>query len=329
MRTILPTSNGKFTSASEFVFMLLPVSGILIALGLHLSLPNVYPENYVPEAYAKFLILCLVIYATLTVIACFWQTLRKKLVYLSGILLIFFLAVELLDILTLKSGVLELPFIPSPDKTIASFTLYPDKVAPSFFASMKLLLTGFAIGAVTGFISGILMGWSKICNYWLSPILKLVGPVPSAAWLPIAVVIMPSNHAAGLFLIAFAVWFPLTLMLSSAIRSTNIKLVEAARVMGASEIYILFHVALPAALPSIFDGLFMGLSSSFGALVIAEMLGVKEGLGWYLTWAKSWSDYGRVFSTTGIFIIIFFLLIQLLFWFRKKVLKWQEGLVRW
>lgn len=329
MRAILPTSKGKLTSASEFVFMLLPFSGILIALGLHLSLPNVYPENYEPEVYAKFLILCLVIYVTLTVIACFWQAFREKLVYLSGILLIFFLSVELLDILTLKSGVLELPFIPSPDKTIASFTLYPDKVVPSFFASMKLLLTGFAIGAVTGFVSGILMGWSKICNYWLSPILKLVGPVPSAAWLPIAVVIMPSNHAAGLFLIAFAVWFPLTLMLSSAIRSTNIKLVEAARVMGASEIYILFHVALPAALPSIFDGLFMGLSSSFGALVIAEMLGVKDGLGWYLTWAKSWSDYGRVFSTTGIFIITFFLLIQLLFWFRKKVLKWQAGLVRW
>lgn len=329
MRAILPTSKGKLTSAPELVFMFLPIAGILIALGLHLSLPNVYPENYVPEVYAKFLVGCLVIYIVCMLIACFVRCLRVKLVYLSGILLAFFLAIELLDILTLKSGVLELPFIPSPDKTLSSFTLYPDKVIPSFFASMKLLLTGFAIGAITGFISGILMGWSRICNYWLSPILKLVGPVPSAAWLPIAVVIMPSNHAAGLFLIAFAVWFPLTLMLSSAIRSTNIKLVEAARVMGASEPYILFHVALPAALPSIFDGLFMGLSSSFGALVIAEMLGVKEGLGWYLTWAKSWSDYGRVFSTTGIFIIIFFLLIQLLFYVRKKVLKWQSGLVRW
>lgn len=231
--------------------------------------------------------------------------------------------------MTIKSGAWELPFIPSPDKTLASFTLYPDVVIPSFFATMQLLITGFFIGVVTGFLSGVLMGWSKVCNYWIAPILKLVGPVPSAAWLPIAVVIMPTNHAAGLFLIALSVWFPLTLMLSSAIRSTNVRQVEAARVMGASEWYILVHVALPAALPSFFDGLFMGLSSSFGAVIIAEMLGVKEGLGWYLTWAKGWSDYGRVFSTTGIFIITFFLLIQLLFWVRKKVLKWQEGLVRW
>lgn len=327
--SVLPKTTKRMVTPRELVFMLLPLSGMLIALGAHLVLPNVYPEDYISETYPVFLMGCICIYIVIAGISCFLPKLRAKVVYLSGILLVAFLAVEILDILTLKSGVLELPFVPSPDKTLSCFTLYLDKVIPSFFASMNLLLTGFAIGAVTGFLSGILMGWSKICNYWLSPILKLVGPVPSAAWLPIAVVIMPSNRAAGLFLIAFAVWFPLTLMLSSAIRSTNIKLIEAARVMGASETYILFHVALPNALPAIFDALFMGLSSSFGALVVAEMLGVKDGLGWYLTWAKSWADYGRVFSTTGIFIIIFFCLIQLLFWIRKKVLKWQDGLVRW
>ncbi len=64
---------------------------------------------------------------------------------------------------------------------------------------------------VAGFVSGNLVGWSKVCNYWFSPILKIIGPVPSAAWLPIAVALMPTLRAAGLFLIATAVWFPLTL----------------------------------------------------------------------------------------------------------------------
>ena len=315
--------------SKEFLFLLLPVSAILISMGTHISLPNVYPADYDPQTYFPFVEVCLVVYIGLVMISLFWKKLRMILVNLSGIIFVAFLLIEVLDIMTLKTGMLELPFIPSPDKTLSSFTLYPDRVIPSLFASMQLLLTGCLIGFVTGFISGVLMGWSKIANYWISPILKLVGPVPSAAWLPIAVVIMPDNHAAGLFLIALSVWFPLTLMLSSAIRATDVRLVESARVMGASEAYILFHVALPAAMPAIFDGLFMGLSASFGALVVAEMLGVKDGLGWYLTWSKQWSDYGRVFSTTGIFIIIFFLLIQLLFFIRRKVLKWQKGLVRW
>lgn len=319
----------RLVTWQEFAALLLPISGMLIALGLHIALPNVYPEDYVPTVYAPTLVGCLAIYGVVMGISCFWPRLRKPLVHLSAIIMAFFLTVAVIDVLTLKSGVLELPFIPCPDKVISTYTLYPDELFSGFIASMKLLLTGFTIGAVTGFFCGVAMGWSKICNYWLTPILKLIGPLPTAALLPIAVVTMPSNHAAGLFLIALSVWFPMTLMLSSAIKSTDKRKVEVARVLGASETYILFHVALPAALPAMFDGLFMGLSGSFGGLVVAEMLGVKGGLGWYMIWAKNWSDYGRVFSTTGIFIIIFFVLIQILFCVRDRVLKWQKGLVRW
>lgn len=326
---VLPVPVRRMVTAKEAVWLLLPISGILIALGTTMALPNIYPESYVPDTYWRFLLLCLGVYVVLMIVSYFFERFRKALLHLTGIIFVAFLALEVTDILTAKTGFWQLPFMPSPDKIVSSLTLYPETVIPSFFASMRLLLTGFAIGGVTGFLSGLFMGWSKICNYWLSPILKLIGPIPSAAWLPIAVVIMPSNYAAGLFLIAISCWFPLTLMLSSAIKSTDKSKVEAARVLGASETYIMLHVALPSALPAIFDGLFMGLSSSFGGLLIAEMLGVKEGLGWYLTWAKSWSDYGRVFSTTGIFIVTFFLLIQLLFLIRDHVMKWQKGLVRW
>ena len=326
---ILEEPSGRIATAKEIVAMLLPVSGMLIALGLHLSLPNVYPEDYVPTVYGGFLVACLVVYVIVAAVSCFVPKLRKPIVHLSPIIMVFFLTIEVLDVLTLKSGFLELPFIPSPDRVLATYTLYTDDLIPSIIASGKLLFSGFFIGAATGFVSGLLMGWSKICNYWMSPILKLIGPLPTAALLPVSVVIMPSNHAAGLFLIALSVWFPLTLLLSSSPRATDRRQIEAARVLGASEWYILWHVALPSSLPSIFDGLFMGLSSSFGGLVVAEMLGVKAGLGWYLTWAKSWSDYGRVFSTTGIFIVVFFLLIQLLFAIRNRVMKWQKGLVRW
>ena len=159
--------------------------------------------------------------------------------------------------------------------------------------------------------------------------LKVIGPVPSAAWLPIAVVLMPSAHLAGVFLISVAIWFPLSLMLSSAIRSTDKRKIEAARVMGASEPYILFHVALPAAVPDIFTALFMGLSSSFGALLISEQLGVKAGLGWYINWATQWGEYYKVFASVGIFIIIFYLLINVLFKVRDRVMTWQKSVVRW
>jgi NitT/TauT family transport system permease protein len=327
--SFLPVPEKRIATPRELLFLLLPIAGILIALGLHLATPDVYPEGYEPTTYGYTLLVCLIIYIIFAAFSCFFPKLRVKVLHLTGLLFALFLALELLDILTLKTGILRLPFMPSPDKTLSTFTTRTAELAESFVASMQLLLTGLVIGAATGFISGLLIGWSRICAYWFSPVMKIIGPMPSAAWLPIAVAIMPSSRAAGLFLIALAMWFPFTLMFSSAIRDTDRRLVETARVLGASETYIMFNVALPASLPAIFTGLFMGMSNSFSALIVAEMLGVKSGLGWYIIWAQGWGEYGRVFSTVGLFIVIFFVLITLLFKLRDHVMKWQKGLVRW
>lgn len=82
-------------------------------------------------------------------------------------------------------------------------------------------------------------------------------------------------------------------------------------------------------MPGIFNGLFMGLSSSFTALVVAEQLGVKGGLDWYINWSAAWVEYGKVFCVVGLFVIIFYLLTTLLFKIRDHVMKWQEGAVKW
>lgn len=313
----------------EFVKMLVPFSGMFIALGLHMGLPNIYPDGYVSSFYPTFLVVCMLAYATIMAIGCFVPPLRKRILHSSYLIAGFFMLFALWDMLTLKTGTLLLPFMPSPDKVLAVVPQNAESIVQNLCASMLLLGEGVAIGIVTGMLSGLLIGWSRFADYWFSPILKIIGPVPSAAWLPIAVAIMPSAHAAGVFLISLAVWFPLTLMLSSALRRTDARKIEAARVLGASEPYILFHVALPSAIPSVFTGLFMGLSASFGALIISEQLGVKAGLGWYINWASSWAEYAKVFASVGLFIIIFYTLINILFKIRDHVMRWQKPIVRW
>lgn len=319
----------QLTTFREFMKMLLPIPFIMIAYGMTLGLPNIYPEGYVESWYPLFLIVSLIVYVIAMLIACFvpkWRNILVKYCYLIAAV---YITIEVIDILTLKTGCLLLPFAPSPDRVLEAVPTNAQQYVKNLVASMILLAEGVIAGLISGFITGLLMGWSKIANYWFAPVLKFIGPVPSAAWLPIAVVLMPTAHTAGVLLIAVAIWFPLSLMLSSAIRSTDKRKIEAARTMGATESYILFHVALPAAVPQIFDALFMGLSSSFGALIISEQLGVKAGLGWYINWASSWGEYYKVFATVGIFIIIFYILITLLFKLRDRVMKWQQSVVRW
>ncbi len=317
----------------DFVKLLLPVAGTLIALGEWYGTPIVYPITYTtdvdPVYLPTFLFVYLAVYAMFFVVAIFSGRVRLRMHKLAWLLWALPVLLALWDYTTLKTGFFKLPFTPGPDKVLSVLPNNWQTILENFGFSIRLLGTGLAIGLVTGFISGILIGWSHFCDYWLSPLMKVIGPVPSAAWVPIVVALLPTAYAATLFLIALAMWFPLTLMLSSALKSTDIKKIEAARVLGAGEFYILFHVALPLALPNVFNGLFMGLASSFNALVVAEQLGVKGGLGWYINWSAAWAQYANVFCVVGIFIIIFYLLVTLLFKIRDHVMKWQEGTVKW
>ena len=82
-------------------------------------------------------------------------------------------------------------------------------------------------------------------------------------------------------------------------------------------------------MPHVFVGLFMGLGTSFAVLVVAEMLGVKAGLGWYLQWAQGWAAYANMYAALLIIALFCSGLITVLFRLRDRLLSWQKGLVRW
>jgi NitT/TauT family transport system permease protein len=180
-----------------------------------------------------------------------------------------------------------------------------------------------------GLITGTLMGWYQRCNFWIGPVLKIIGPIPATAWLPIAMVAFPTSFSASVFLIALAVWFPVTVMTSSGIANVSKSYFEVARTLGGDQKYMILKVAIPAAMPMIFIGLFMGMGASFLTLIAAEMLGVKAGLGWYINWAQGWAEYHKVYTALILIAVIFSGMIALLFKLRDKLLVWQKGLIRW
>ena len=73
----------------------------------------------------------------------------------------------------------------------------------------------------------------------------------------------------------------------------------------------------------------MGLGASFSILVTAEMMGVKSGLGWYLSWAQGWASYSNMYAALLVMALLCSGLITLLFAGRNRVLAWQKGTVKW
>jgi NitT/TauT family transport system permease protein len=233
------------------------------------------------------------------------------------------------ELVTAKFAVLPRPFFASPQALLEVFTDDYPKLGDSVWHSLCLLMGGYVIGAVIGFIAGIAIGWSRVVGYWAHPVLRLVGPLPATAWLPVAFFAFPSSHSASTFLIALATGFPVTVLTWSGVAGVNRAYYDVARTMGASQRFLVLKVAIPAAMPSVFVGLFMGLGASFSVLVVAEMMGVKSGLGWYLQWAQGWAAYANMYAALLVMALMCTGLITLLFRVRDRLLAWQKGLVKW
>jgi NitT/TauT family transport system permease protein len=153
--------------------------------------------------------------------------------------------------------------------------------------------------------------------------------MPATAWLPLAFYFFSSNRTASTFLIALTTAFPVAVLTSSGVSSVNSAYYDIARTLGASQRFLVLKVAIPAAMPDVFVGLFMGLGSSFAVLVVAEMLGVKAGLGYYLQWAQGWAAYANIYAALLLMSLLFSGLITLQFKLRNRMLAWQGGLLRW
>ncbi|MDP4145086.1 MAG: ABC transporter permease subunit [Bacillota bacterium] len=232
------------------------------------------------------------------------------------------------DTITLKTGILPLPYFPWMDRIINSAITDRAILAASVSASLKLLGTGYIAGALIGFITGVLAGWNEKWNYWITPLTKLIGPIPVTTWIPIVMLLAPSNFSGSVFLIALGVWFPVSITTSSGVSSVRRAFFEVAKTLGADEKFLIFNVAIPAALPNVFIGLFQGMGVACATLIVAEMMGVKAGLGWYITWSIGWAEYSKVFASILIICITFTAVNSLLNVVKNKVLSWQKGVVK-
>ena len=300
----------------------------LICLAVHWLVSKTEPPAET-RSYFVFLWNFLAV-ALLLAIAQLWlPALRRRMRQMGPIFAAALMTLCAWELITTGFRLLPLPYFPSPAGVFQSLINDRALLFDSTWHSLVLLLGGYALGVVAGLISGICIGWSTPVRYWGMPILKVVGPIPATAWIPLAMVVSPSAVFSAAALIALAVWFPVTMLTASGISNTRASYLDVARTLGAGRRYLIFRVAIPAALPSIFIGLFMGLGASFLTLVVAETVGVKSGLGWYVSWAQGWAEYGKVFAALVIMAAFFSTIMTVLFKVRDRMLVWQKGVIKW
>jgi len=325
---------------AETVFAALPVVktrpqtllavpvGACIALAIHFFIPK--QEPVAPTHYYPLLLFVMLGFGLLgAALYPFSDGLRKRMRHMCPVLGVATMTAGIWELVTSCLGLLPLPYFPGPEGVFGSMVSDYKLLFDSTWHSLVLLVTGYFIGVLIALVTGVTIGWFPHARYWGIPLLKVVGPIPATAWIPLAMVLAPSALFSAVGLISLAVWFPVTMLTASGISSTRASYLDVARTLGANRFYLVFRVAIPAAMPNIFIGLFMGLGTSFLTLVVAENVGVKSGLGWYVSWAQGWAEYGKVYGALIIMAAFFSTIMTVLFKVRDRVLVWQKGVIKW
>lgn len=319
--------NKKLKTIRTYV---LPFIAALLSFVLYFAIPESGKQKKMPAPYYMGFLLAGVCALVIAIVAGFFakdfgKKLYGKLPFYAGT--ITFLA--LLNTLVSKTALLPVLYFPSLDRICGLLWTQKVFLLKNLLFSLGLLAQGFVYGLLAGFFTGLALGYNRRVGYWLNPVTKFLGPVPTTAWIPLALSVFPTTHGANVFLIAFAVWFPVTLMTASGIQSVSKVFFEVSETLGAQTFFKVFRVAVPASLPQIFLGLFYGIVSSFATLMAVEMNGNSQGIGWYINWQKSVMMYDGVYAGLIIIAVLCSFILTLLFKIRDKIMVWQKGVIRW
>ena len=231
------------------------------------------------------------------------------------------------ELTTAKFGWLPKPFFSPPHGLLNVYVTDGPRILICIAYTLRLWGLGFLSGIAAGYAVGVALGWSKRFAYWGMPILKLIGPVPATAWIPVTFYFFPTTFVASIFIVALASGIPVAILTASGVASINKSYYDVGRVLGADNWYLIRKIAVPGSLPHVFVGLFMGLYYSFAVLVVAEMLGAKFGLGWYIQFQTAYSGYANVYATLLIMALLCSGVVRLLFSARDRLLNWQKGFI--
>jgi NitT/TauT family transport system permease protein len=149
------------------------------------------------------------------------------------------------------------------------------------------VLSGLGLAAVVGIPLGMLMGRWRPAERFCLPLISVLMPIPSLAWVPVFILWFGLGNAATIMLVFYAATFPLTYNTWTGVRSVDRLWLRAASAMGADERALFRKVILPGSLPFVVTGLRQAFARSWIAVVGGEMIAASAwGLGWVIFDAK-------------------------------------------
>ena len=217
-------------------------------------------------------------------------------------------------------------FLPSPAKTLESAKnmFLTGGFLSDIRMSVQRVLIGFLISAMVGIPLGLLIGTYAPFSAFLEPFFSFFRYLPASAFIQLFILWIGIGESAKVAIIIVGSVAQIILMVATNVRNVSLSLIEVSYTLGVSKFGVFFKIILPKCMPDIVDTLRIVLGWAWTYIIVAEMIGASEGIGFMITQA------GRQFMISKIFVgiitigIIGLALDMLCMFLRKILFPWNE-----
>jgi len=172
---------------------------------------------------------------------------------------------------------------------------------PDIGASVLRIVLGFIISSVVAIPVGMLMGSYKVFEASLEPPIDFMRYTPAVAFIPLTLIWFGTSTTQKLVILFIAIFFQEVLLVMDNVKNVPSQFVDMAYTLGLSPAKVVRRVIFRAALPGIVDTLRISMGWGWTYLVVVELVGANNGLGFQIQQAERYLDTPEIIL--GIIII--------------------------
>ncbi len=198
---------------------------------------------------------------------------------------------------------------------------FRDHALPSLYR----MIVGYLCASALGVTVGVVIGAYRPVYRMLDPFLQFLRAIPPSAIIPVGILLIGIGDAMKIVVICFGAFWPILVNAADGARNVPGERLDTARIFGVSAFDQLLTVTFPSALPGIFAGLRTGLSIAFIMIVVSEMIGSTNGLGYYILQSQRTFAIPEMYGGIVLLAILGYSLNAGFLALEHRVLAWHHG----
>lgn len=233
--------------------------------------------------------------------------------------------VGLLTVWQLFVTVLSIPpyMFPGPWAVLKTLFLNLGPIFKNTKFTVFEAIIAFSFSVILAIPVAVAVVWWKPVEKTVLPLMIFLQTVPKIVIAPIFMIWFGFGYTPKILIGILIAYFPVVIAAITGLRDVHPNVLKLAQSMSASNLQIFTKIRIPHSLPHVFSGLKLAALFSLTGVLLAELLGSQEGLGFMVVASNNNLDTELVFAIVVMFLLLGKLSFSIVKFAEKYAISWH------